>query len=59
MNTPADAFKRILEVLDLFEIPYMVCGSLASSLYGIPRASMDVDLVAKLQSEQIEQFAAV
>jgi hypothetical protein len=58
MKTPEDAFKRILEVLDLFEIPYMVGGSLASSLHGIPRASMDVDLVASLGADRVDQFAA-
>ena len=58
MKTPEEAFKRVLEVLDLFEIPYMVGGSLASSLYGIPRASMDVDLVANLQADQVDRFAA-
>ena len=58
MKTQADAFKRILEVLDSFEIPYQVVGSLASSMYGIPRATMDVDLVVNLRPDQIEEFAA-
>src|SRR5260370_42607613 len=58
MKTPEDAFKRILEVLDLHEIPYMVGWSLASSLYGIRRASMAVDLVATLRADQVDQFAA-
>jgi len=57
MKTSADAFKRILEVLDLLEIPYLAVGSLASSLYGIPRATIDADLVANLHADQIEEFA--
>jgi hypothetical protein len=58
MKTQADAFKRILEVLDLLEIPYQVVGSLASSMHGIPRTTMDIDLVVNLRAEQIEEFAA-
>jgi hypothetical protein len=56
MSGEADAFKRVLEVLDLLEIPYMVGGSMASSLYGIPRTTMDVDLIVKLRDDQVDEF---
>lgn len=56
MNSDGDAFKRVLEVLDLLEIPYMVGGSMASSLYGIPRTTMDVDLIVKLSADQVDEF---
>jgi hypothetical protein len=58
MKTQADGFKRILEVFDLLEIPYQVVGSLASSMHGIPRTTMDVDFVADLRADQIEEFVA-
>jgi len=58
MKTEADGFNRILEVLGLLEIPYQVVGSLASSMHGIPRATMDVGLVVKLRPDQIGEFAA-
>ena len=58
MQTPADAFRRILEVLDRLEIPYMVAGSAASSIHGIARPTLDIDLVVKLEPEQIDDFAA-
>jgi len=58
METQADGFNRILEVLDLLEIPYQVVGSLASSIHGIPRSTMDVDLVADLRADQVEEFTA-
>jgi hypothetical protein len=58
MKTQADGFKRILEVLDLLEIPYQLVGSLASSIYGIPRATMDVDLVTDLRTDQIDEFVS-
>ena len=57
MKTPADAFKRLLEVLDRLEIPYLVVGSTASSLHGISRPTMDVDLIAHLRADQVEDFA--
>jgi|HubBroStandDraft_4_1064222.scaffolds.fasta_scaffold511692_1 hypothetical protein len=58
MKTRADAFKRVLEVLDRLEIPYLVGGSLASSAYGIPRATMDADLVADVRLDQVAEFAS-
>jgi hypothetical protein len=57
MKSPAEALKRLLAVLDLLEIPYMVAGSTASSLYGISRPTMDIDLVADLRPDQIDDFA--
>lgn len=58
MQTPADGLSRILETLDRLEIPYMVAGSAASSLHGIARPTMDIDLVADLRADQAEEFAA-
>lgn len=40
--------KRIVEALDGAGIPYMLTGSLASSLQGEPRASHDIDLVISI-----------
>jgi len=58
MMTPADALKRLVEVLDRLAIPYMVGGSVASSIHGIARPTMDVDLVAALPPSQVDRFAA-
>jgi hypothetical protein len=51
MSSPAAAFRRILEVLSRLEIPYCIVGSVASSVYGTQRTTMDVDLVADLHSD--------
>lgn len=59
MATPADALARLLEILDRVEIPYFVGGSVASSAHGVPRATMDVDLVADLKSDQVDEFVAL
>jgi hypothetical protein len=58
MKTPADGLNRILETLDRQEIAYMVVGSAASSIHGIARPTMDIDLVADLRVDQIDEFAA-
>lgn len=38
--------RRVGDVLDATGIPWVVVGSLASSFYGVPRATQDVDIVA-------------
>lgn len=58
MTTPTAAFRRILEVLDRLEIPYFVTGSVASSVYGIARTTFDLDLVADLREEHIQQLVS-
>src|SRR5205823_13458435 len=57
MASPASAFERVLEVLDRMEIPYAVGGSMASSVHGISRPTLDADVVADLKPEQIGEFA--
>lgn len=56
MATPADALARLLEILDQSEIQYSIGGSVASSTHGIPRTTMDVDLVADIRLDQIDDL---
>jgi hypothetical protein len=58
MSAPAEACARLLEVLDRMEIPYAVGGSVASSAHGIPRTTLDIDLVVDFKRDQIDAFAA-
>jgi len=58
MKSLAEAFAALLAVLDRMEIPYEVGGSVASSAHGIPRTTLDVDLVVDLKPEDIETFTA-
>jgi hypothetical protein len=57
MGTSMRAFHRIFEVLDRLEIPYAVGGSVASSAHGIPRTTLDVDLVVDIDAGHIDVFA--
>ncbi len=42
------AFSPLIEVLDNLEVPYALGGSLASSLYGMQRATLQIDFIAAL-----------
>lgn len=57
MTSPASAFKRILKAFERLGIRYCVVGSVASSVYGTPRTTMDVDVVADLRPEQLPGLA--
>jgi hypothetical protein len=52
------AFQELAATLGDLGIPYMVGGSLASAVHGIPRLTNDIDLVAAITSAQIEAFAS-
>ena len=44
----------VVEVFERLDIPYFVCGSMASALYGVARSTMDADFVADIRQEQVE-----
>ena len=54
MSDQRAAFDRLLTALDQLGILYAVGGSLASSVHGVPRATVDVDLVVELPESKIE-----
>jgi len=52
------ALQELAATLSDLGIPYMVGGSLASAVYGIPRLTNDIDLVAAITSAHIAPFAS-
>ncbi|CAN5777879.1 hypothetical protein BH23GEM3_BH23GEM3_04270 [soil metagenome] len=58
MDEVLDITLDLAETLDRLGVPYLVGGSLASSLHGIPRATQDVDLVASLRPEHVAPLVA-
>ena len=52
-NTPdiLVTITPLIEALEELRIPYHIGGSVASSLYGIPRLTIDVDIIADLRLE--------
>jgi len=52
------ALTPVITVLRDLGVPYFVGGSVASSLYGMPRSTLDVDLVTELHDEHIASLVA-
>jgi hypothetical protein len=44
-ETPAEVLTRVALALEEAAVPYMVTGSVASTLHGAPRATQDIDVV--------------
>jgi hypothetical protein len=59
LRTPDEAvsISKVLEnlraALDGVGVPYMVTGSLVSSVHGVPRATQDIDIVVEPTREQL------
>lgn len=56
---PADALVAMMPVIAEFEqlgIDYFVGGSIASSSYGVGRSTLDVDIVADLTENKVDNF---
>lgn len=48
-----ELLRKITVALESNGIPYMLTGSLASSMYGVPRATNDIDIVIAPTREQL------
>jgi hypothetical protein len=53
MMTQIDVLLRVAGMLDEMQIPYLVVGSVASSMHGFSRATADVDIVADIHPENV------
>jgi hypothetical protein len=51
--TVQDLFARLASALHVAGVPYMLTGSYASSVHGIPRATRDVDIIIFPTREQL------
>jgi len=59
--TDSEALQVTLLVtglLDELGIPYVIGGSMASIIHGMLRTTMDVDIVADIQPEQVSSFVS-
>jgi hypothetical protein len=55
---PLVVVVKVAQIFDDLGIPYVVGGSLASSMYGIPRATQDVDLMAAINLDHVDRLVA-
>lgn len=53
---PLQITQHIAQVFERLGIRYLVSGSLASSLHGIPRATHDVDIVAEIANHHVVEL---
>ena len=51
-------FHKIIDVLNEHDIAYMLSGSVAMSLYVVPRATRDFDFVIHLREQNIDFFVS-
>ena len=58
ITEPIEVTLAVTSVLERLEVEYVVGGSLATSLHGIPRATLDVDIVADLRMAHLDPFVA-
>lgn len=56
MTGQKEFIAQVVSLLDQAGIAYMVVGSVASTMYAEPRATLDVDIVIDAQWPQIEAF---
>jgi hypothetical protein len=47
---------QVTRVLDDLGIPYVIGGSLASIAHGMMRTTMDVDIIADIQTKHVDEF---
>ncbi len=48
--------RRILQALWTCEVAYVVIGGVAVALWGIPRTTVDLDLMVRLEEENLERL---
>jgi hypothetical protein len=54
---PLQVLQRVISSLKALGVEYMLAGSFASSLYGLPRLTQDADLIVDLRPSQVDAFA--
>lgn len=54
--TGNEAVLHLLEAMELHGIDYMVTGSYASNVHGIPRSTKDADLIVEAPSRELEKL---
>lgn len=61
MKTPdiLQAIEPVISAFNKLSISYYIGGSIASSIYGIARATMDVDIVADIKIEKISSLKRI
>ena len=54
--TSEDVLQLLFSKLDECGIPYMITGSFASNIHGVPRATQDADIIIDVEQKTLERF---
>jgi len=57
-NEPIEVTLKVTNVLERLGIPYVIGGSLASTLYGMVRTTQDSDIITEMRLEHVKPFIA-
>jgi len=57
-NEPIEVTLKVTNVLENLGVPYLIGGSLASTLYGMIRTTQDSDIITEMRLEHIQPFVA-
>lgn len=57
-NEPVEVTLKVTDVFEKLSVPYLISGSLASTLYGMIRTTQDSDIVAEMHAEHISPFVS-
>ena len=57
-NEPIEGTIRVTQVLEKLNIPYLIGGSLANTLFGMVRITQDSDIVAEMRLEHLQLFVS-
>ena len=57
-NEPIEVTLVVTGIFERLGVPYLIGGSLASTLYGMVRTTQDSDIIAEMQLEHIEPFVS-
>ena len=55
-NEPIEVTIKVTDVFESLSVPYLIGGSLASTLYGMVRTTQDADIVAEMRLEHLQPF---
>ncbi|MDD2921309.1 MAG: hypothetical protein PHQ36_03400 [Anaerolineales bacterium] len=57
-NEPVEVTLKVTDVFERLGVPYLIGGSLASTLYGMVRTTQDSDIVAEMRAEHLKPFVS-
>ncbi len=58
LNEPIEVTLKVTGLLEKLGVPYLIGGSLASTLYGLVRTTQDSDVIAEMRPEHILPFVS-